>query len=279
MKSSLQSKKIGFVGCGAMASALAGGLARMGVPLEQMCAADPASSQRERFESSLGIRTLADNSTLVEQSDIVVLCVKPGMVLSVLSDLPKDSHLKRPLWISIAAGIRTLSLEAVLPAGARIVRAMPNTPALVGEGATAYFANPATRPEESEAAEWLFSAVGATWQSQNEAQLDAVTGLSGSGPAYVFLFLEGLIEAGIAEGLPEEAAETLAFQTVLGAARLAIEDERKPGALREQVSSPGGTTVSGLSQLEAGKFKDVLARAVHAATRRSRELSNESEDS
>ena len=278
MKSALQTQKIGFIGCGAMASALAGGLARMGIPLDQMCAADPDLSQRERFASSLGIRTLADNSALVEQSEIVVLCVKPVMVVRVLSNLPKSIHLERPLWISIAAGVRLISLEAALPDGARIVRAMPNTPALVGEGATAYFANAATRPEEFRTAETLFSSVGATWLSQTEGQLDAVTGLSGSGPAYVFLFLEGLIEAGLKEGLPEEAAEKLAFQTVLGAARLAIEDERKPGVLREQVSSPGGTTVAGLGELNAGDLKGILNKAVRAATRRSQELSSESGD-
>lgn len=275
MSSELESKRIGFIGCGAMASALAGGLAKMGVESRQMLAADPSEEQRARFESALGLRTVTENVELVEQSDVVVLCVKPGIVPKALSDLTGKTDLSRPLWISIAAGVTVGSLESVLPAGARIIRAMPNTPALVGEGATAYFTNADTRDEEGETAEQLFSAVGLTWRTRDEEQLNAVTGLSGSGPAYVFLFLEGLIAAGIAEGLPAEAAEKLAFQTVYGAAKLALQDERDPATLRKQVSSPGGTTVAGLAELNAGGLEDLLSQAVKAATRRSRELSSE----
>lgn len=273
MKGELESKRIGFIGCGAMASALAGGLTRMGVAQEHMQAADPAPEQRANFEKNLKIRTLSDNVALVEQSDLIVLCVKPAVVPAVLSELTGQTDLKRPLWISIAAGVTIEALEGILPTGARIIRAMPNTPALVGEGATAYFTNAASTEEESETAEGLFSAVGLTWRTEDEALLNAVTGLSGSGPAYVFLFLEGLIAAGIAEGLPAEAAEKLAFQTVFGAAKLALHDERNPATLREQVSSPGGTTVAGLAELNAGGLGDILGRAVKAATRRSEELS------
>ena len=273
MAGKIQSKRIGFIGCGAMASALAGGLARMGIDTEKMKAADPAAEQRTRFETELGISTLSDNVELVEQSDLIVLCVKPAVVPEVLSQLAGLTDLKRPLWISIAAGVTIKTLESTLPTGAHVIRAMPNTPALVGEGVTAYFTNPACTEDEGKTAETLFSAVGLTWQTHDEQLLNAVTGLSGSGPAYVFLFLEGLIAAGIEEGLPPEAAEKLAFQTVLGAAKLALHDERSPAALREQVSSPGGTTVAGLGELHSGDLHKTVGKAVKAASQRSRELS------
>ena len=156
MKGELESKRIGFIGCGAMASALAGGLARMGVAQEHMQAADPAPEQRANFEKKLEIRTLANNVALVEQSDVIVLCVKPAVVPAVLSELAGQTDLKRPLWISIAAGVTIESIESVLPTGARIIRAMPNTPALVGEGMTAYFGNAASSDEEGEMAEAFF---------------------------------------------------------------------------------------------------------------------------
>ena len=146
----------------------------------------------------------------------------------------------------------------------------------MGEGVTAYFTNAACAEAEAQSAETLFSAVGLTWRTPEESLLDAVTGLSGSGPAYVFLFLEHLIAAGIEEGLPSEAAEKLAFQTVLGAARLAQQDERSPATLREQVSSPGGTTVAGLAELRSGGFGEAVQKAVKAARLRSQELSEES---
>lgn len=276
MSGELESKRIGFIGCGAMASALAGGLATMGIERNRLLAADPSEEQRAHFESAVGLQTLSENSDLVERSDVVVLCVKPGIVPKVLSDLEGSADLTRPLWISIAAGVTVGSLESALPDGARIIRAMPNTPALVGEGATAYFTNEATLEEEAVTAEKLFSAVGLAWRTKDEEELNAVTGLSGSGPAYVFLFLEGLIAAGLSEGLPREAAERLAFQTVYGAAKLALEDEREPAELRKQVSSPGGTTVAGLAELQSGGLEELLKRAVKAATQRSEELSRES---
>lgn len=275
MSGALQSKTVGFIGCGAMASALAGGLARMGIDPQRMQAADPLAEQRESFESRLGISTTANNAELVNRSDLVALCVKPAVVPQVLGALGGDADRLRPLWISIAAGVRLATLEAALPEGARIIRAMPNTPALVGRGATAYCSNPATRAEEEEIAEALFGAVGIAWRCPEENLLDAVTGLSGSGPAYVFLFLESLIQAGTEQGLPGDAAKRLALQTVLGAAELAAQDERSPAALREQVSSPGGTTVAGLAELASGDLRGTLSRAVAAATRRSQELSEQ----
>lgn len=273
MSSALSDKRIGFIGSGAMARALAGGLLSSGVSIDRVRAADPAAASREEFQREVGAVVVSDNAALIADCDVIVIAVKPGIVSAVLDDLSGQPDLDRPLWISIAAGIPLASLQAGLPDAARIVRAMPNTPALVGAGATAYCANPATREDDQEIARALFESVGTTWQAPDESMLDVVTGLSGSGPAYVFLVLEALIDAGIHLGLPGDAAHQLACQTVLGAARLALESGRAPADLREQVTSPGGTTIAGLQQLEAAGVPTAFAEAVAAATTRSRELS------
>jgi pyrroline-5-carboxylate reductase len=276
MTSPLEAKRIGFIGCGAMARALAGGLLTAGVPATSMAGTDIDSTQRQDFEASLGIATGSDSARLVAESDVVVLCVKPGVVLEVLEELRGQPDLQRPLWISIAAGIRIAALESGLPPGARIIRTMPNTPALVGAGASVLCPNAAAGDADVGVAEALFSAVGSTWRAPSEDLMDPVTGLSGSGPAYVFLFLEGLAEAGVRQGLPPNAALALALQTTFGAAKLALEDGRSPADLRAQVSSPGGTTLAGLAQLDLADLKGALNRAVEAAAARSRELSGDS---
>lgn len=273
MTGGLEDSRIGFIGCGAMAEALAGGLIAAGVPSANLVAADPAESQRDGIAERLGIRTSAENADVVGESDIVVLAVKPGVVTAVLHDLANTADLARPLWISIAAGIPLAAIESGLPPGARVVRAMPNTPALVGAGATALCANASASQAERATAAALFEAVGTTWVTPDESQLDAVTGLSGSGPAYVFLILEALGDAGVRMGLPRDAAYQLAFQTVYGAAKLALESGRHPAALKDQVTSPGGTTIAGLARLEAGGVRAAIYEAVTAATARSRELS------
>ena len=270
------SDRIGFIGCGAMAQALATGLVGSGVSTERLCGSDPSPEQREAFRAATGATAHKENATLVAESHVVVLAVKPALVTRVLSELPPECDPGRPLFISIAAGITLETLSASLPRGTRIVRAMPNTPALVSEGATAFCGNTAATSEDLTAAETLFKAVGLTWVAPSESHLDAVTGLSGSGPAYVFLVLEALTEAGIEQGIPPEAAHRLATQTLLGAATLAHQSEASPQILRERVSSPGGTTVAGLAELEAGGLRDTIRRAVAAATARSRELSRNS---
>jgi len=267
----LAGKRIGFVGGGAMAEALLGGLLAAGVPVERLAASDPDPGRRKLLGEAFGIATHHDNADAVAGSDLVVLAVKPQVVESVLHAL-RDSACSRPLWVSIAAGVPIAKLAALLPEGARIVRAMPNTPALVRAGATGLAASSRASPGDREAAIQLFESVGVCWEAQNEALLDAVTGLSGSGPAYVFVFLEALGDAGVRMGLPREAAYRLAFQTVLGAAKLAQESGRHPAALKDQVTSPGGTTIAGLERLEAGGFRAAVYEAVAAATRRSREL-------
>jgi pyrroline-5-carboxylate reductase len=273
--SALAGKRIGFIGCGAMAQALAGGLLAAGIPADHLRGSDLAEAQRKQFEGELGLSTCSDNAELVAASDIVVVCVKPGIVARVLSDLVDGGDLARPLWISIAAGVPIATYAGALPAGARIVRSMPNTPALVQAGATAICPNSNADDADRKAADALFSAVGVTWLTEDEGQLDAVTGLSGSGPAYVFLILEALGDAGVRQGLPRDAAYKLAFQTVLGAAKLAIESGEHPGALKDKVTSPGGTTIAGLQRLETGGVRAALYDAVEAATQRSRELASE----
>ncbi len=273
MTNALEDKRIGLLGCGAMARALTGGLLSSGVTADRLAAADPVSQQREEFERELHVTTQVDNSRVVERSDVVVIAVKPAAVATIFRDLAGTANLDRPLWISIAAGIPLAALGEGLPGGARIVRAMPNTPALVAAGATAYCANGAATAEDRAVARSLFESVGTVWEAPSESMLDGVTGLSGSGPAYVFLFLEALADAGVRVGLPREAAHQLACQTVYGATKLALESGRHPAALKDQVTSPGGTTIAGLEQLEAGGVRSAIYRAVAAATARSRELS------
>lgn len=274
MSSALDSQTIGFIGAGAMARALAGGLVKAGVPSSRVRASDPSESQRALFEQEVGAAAASDNASLVADSDVVVVAVKPGVVSGVLGELASGSaDLARPLWISIAAGVTLEAIGERLPGRARIVRAMPNTPALVAAGATVYCANAASSDADRAVAHALFESVGTAWNAPAEAMLDAATGLSGSGPAYVFLLLEALGDAGVRVGLPREAAHQLACQTVYGATRLAIETGRHPASLKDQVTSPGGTTIAGLEQLEAAGFRAALYRAVSAATARSRELS------
>ncbi len=270
-KADLEQSKIGFIGCGAMARALAGGLIDAGVATSQILASDPFAAARNQFEEAIGAKPIEDNAEVVSQADVVVLAVKPGFVTSVLEDLDPSLG-ARPLWISIAAGVPLDKLQNALPAGARIVRTMPNTPALVGAGATAYFPAATVSEAEIQLTEAILEATGWCWRAPNEGLLDAVTGLSGSGPAYVFLILEALADAGVRQGLPRDAAQALATRTVLGAAKLALETGTHPAQLKDQVTSPGGTTIAGLEQLEAHGVRAAFYDAVGAATDRSKAL-------
>jgi pyrroline-5-carboxylate reductase len=270
----LDDTRIGIIGAGAMGGALAAGLLASGIPTASIRASDTDPDRRKTLEESRDIRCGADNREVVEQSDLVVLAVKPNQVINVLHELggAGSASLARPLWVSIAAGVSLSSLAGNLPPGARLVRSMPNTPALVGEAATAFVANAEATEADRGAARALFEAVGTAWEAPSEELLEAVTGLSGSGPAYVFVFVAALGDAGVRMGIPREAAYLLATQTVLGAARLALESGRHPAALKDQVTSPGGTTIAGLERLEAAGFRSAIHDAVEAATRRSREL-------
>jgi pyrroline-5-carboxylate reductase len=212
----------------------------------------------------------------VAETDVVVIAVKPEAVGTVLAEAAEGgAKLESPLWISIAAGVTLSRLASSLPSGTRIVRAMPNTPALVRAGATALCGNAETDEADRGVASALFDAVGTVWWAPSEDLLNAVTGLSGSGPAYVFLLLEALGDAGVRVGLPRDAAYQLAFQTVYGAAKLAVESGEHPGVLKDRVTSPGGTTIAGMERLEAGGVRAAIYAAVEAATQRSRELSED----
>ncbi len=274
MEGALAELRVGFVGGGAMAEALVAGLAAAGVAASRMRASDPVAARRDQLAKRFGIAVTASNADVVAASDLVVLAVKPALVAAVLDEIAaaNPAAAARPLWLSIAAGVPLSRLSAALPAGARVVRAMPNTPALVRAGATALAAGDSCSAEDRALARALCETVGSVWEAPSEALLDAVTGLSGSGPAYVFVFLEALSDAGVRVGLPREAASMLAIQTVLGSARLALETGRHPAQLKDQVTSPGGTTIAGLERLEAGGLRAAVYEAVAAATARSRQL-------
>lgn len=265
-------KKIGFIGAGNMAGALAKGLvATKRVRARDLWASDAEPRQLTRFKRAYGVGRAADSATLVAESEIVVLAVKPQIMDAVLGEI-RPHVTRRQLFVSIAAGIPTARLEAGLGGRARVVRAMPNTPALVGTSMTVIVRGAyATGADERRAAE-LFGGVGEVVRVKDEALMDAVTGLSGSGPAYVYRFAEGLIAGAVAEGLDAAVARRLTYQTLRGAAVMLQETGKSPEELRVMVSSPGGTTLAGLAVLDERGFVEAAAGAVTAATRRSREL-------
>jgi pyrroline-5-carboxylate reductase len=262
---------IGFLGAGKMATALAKGFIRAKlVTAKQMVASDPISAAGAAFAKEVGAKTTASNAEVAQFADVLILAVKPDQVPGVLADI-REHFSEKHLLISIAAGVPIAKMEAGLGANARLIRVMPNTPALVGASASAYSLGRFARPEDGELAQKLFSAVGIAFQLR-EYLLDAVTGLSGSGPAYVYLFIEGLSDGGVAAGLPRDVATKLAAQTVLGAAKMVIDTGLHPGALKDMVTSPGGTTIEGLHELEKGKLRASAISAVRAATEKSRKL-------
>lgn len=265
-------ESVGTIGAGNMAEAILRGLLRAGMRPEQLLAADPDATRRAHLETELAIRVVEDNAEIARSCEVVVIAVKPSVVESALRDLPGGEG---PLYVSIAAGRSSASLRAALPAGARVARAMPNTPALISAGISALAQDSGASEEDLVRAESVLGAIGRVLRVP-ESQMDAVTGLSGSGPAYVCLFVEALSEAGVREGLPVAAAQELALETVLGAARLIRESGEPPAMLRDRVTSPGGTTVAGLAALKERGFREALLAAVHAASARSRELAGDS---
>jgi len=263
--------RLGFLGSGKMASALAQGFIRAGlVSPRQVLASDPLKGARDSFAKITGCATAESNLDVARFARILILAVKPNQVPPVLSEI-RGQFDKEHLLISIAAGVPLAKLESGLPAGARLVRVMPNTPALVGASAAAFALNKSARPEDAAITDRLFSAVGLAFQLKEDL-LDAVTGLSGSGPAYVYLMVEALSDGGVAAGLPRDVSTKLAAQTVLGAAKMVLETGLHPGALKDMVTSPGGTTIEGLHELEKGKLRSTLISAVRAATEKSRRL-------
>jgi len=263
--------RIGFLGAGKMATALAKGFIKAGlVNVEDLIASDPVEGARAAFTKETGAKATTLNPEVMKCSTVLILAVKPDQTKDVLAQI-QSSFSEKHLLLSIAAGVPLAKLESALPTGARVIRVMPNTPALVGASATAFALGKSARPEDGQLAQRLFSSVGVAYQVK-EALLDAVTGLSGSGPAYVFLMIEALSDGGVAAGLPRDVATRLAAQTVFGSAKMLLETGLHPGALKDMVTSPGGTTVEGLHELEKGKVRSALISAVRAATEKSRRL-------
>ena len=266
----------GFVGAGKMATALIRGMIRAGTAASaSIVASDPSDAARSSLAAEAGIVTLASNREVAGRSDVIVLAVKPQGMARVLEDLRptiSDDH----LILSVAAGVSLATLAEGLGPGRRLARSMPNTPALVGEGAAAYCLGPDAKTEDAATVAACLGAVGRAF-AVPESLLDAVTGLSGSGPAFVFVIIEAMADGGVRAGLPRDIALSLAAQTVLGSARLVLETGQHPAVLKDQVASPGGTTIAGLHALERGGLRAALIDAVEAAARRSAELAKEAE--
>jgi pyrroline-5-carboxylate reductase len=265
------SKRLGFIGGGNMGEALIKGLLQSGrFDANRIRVSDISQARLNHLRDTYQVSISADNEELAEASDVIVLAVKPQHVGDVLAETHASfGHL--PLLISIAAGVPIASLEQKLAKPVPVVRVMPNAPALVLAGVSAIAGGTHTTPEHLAAAKELFEAVGVVVEV-DETHMDAVTGLSGSGPAYVFLFVEALIDAGVLMGLSRPVARELAVQTTLGAAKLLSESGEHPGTLKDQITSPGGTTIHGLTILESAGMRGMLMDAVEAATRRSEEL-------
>lgn len=262
---------IGFIGGGNMAEAIIKGMLNGGVAAERIIVAEPLEERRRYLENSLAVRTSDQNQVAAKESDLLILAIKPQMVSSALAAL--DNFIRQQtLVISIMAGISTAMMEESLFPSARVVRAMPNTPALVQAGATAICGGRRATEADLRLAAQLFELVG-TVCTVSEQQMDAVTAVSGGGPAYVFSFIEALADGGVKNGLPRDQANRLAVQTVLGAAELVRQSNEHPAQLRDKVCSPGGTTIAALHTLENGRLHGLLMDAVDAAVKRSRELS------
>lgn len=264
---------IAFVGGGNMARSLVGGLVARGTPGDAIRIAEPVDALRDALARDFGARMFADGAEAVAGAAVWVLAVKPQVMRAVCEALAPQAQAARPLVVSIAAGITAAQLERWLGGGVAVVRCMPNTPALLGAGVTGLFANANVDAAGRDAAQSLLSSAGETVWIGDEALMDAVTAASGSGPAYVFLLAEAMQAAAIGEGLPPEAARTLVLQTILGAARMLIEGDADAAELRRRVTSPNGTTQAAIEAFEAGGFRELVARAIHAATVRGRELS------
>ena len=265
--------RITFIGAGNMASALIRGLIADGVPSARLAAADPSPAARTALQSATGIRTQDDNAHAVSDADVLVLAVKPQVLREVAEAIAADVQRRRPLVVSIAAGIRCDDLERWLGGDLALIRAMPNTPAMIQCGATALYANARVNQQQRQQAESLMRAVGLAQWVDDEGLIDAVTAVSGSGPAYFFLVIEAMEAAARELGLPAETAHLLTLQTALGAARMALESSEPAAVLRQRVTSPGGTTERALGILEDGGLRDLFERALRGARDRSRELS------
>ena len=268
-------EKIGVIGAGKIGAAIARGIIRSGlVNKESVMASDVSDALRQSVSQDLGIKTTADNSELCDFASIIILAVKPQIVDPVAREIGKKLG-KTKLLVSVAAGVPLGRIETHLEPGARVVRVMPNISCVVGAGAAGYAAGAHATAADLASVGAILNSFG-VGMAVEEKYLDAVTGLSGSGPAYVFLFMEALADGGVQVGLPRDVALKLAMQTVYGAARMALESDKHLGALKDEVTSPGGTTIAGLYAMEKSGFRGTVMDAVVSATRRSQELGKRS---
>lgn len=268
----LQAATIAFIGGGNMASAIIGGLLRQGLAPAQIQVVEPFADARARLQSQFGVTAHEHAGPALGRAQLVVWAVKPQTFKEAAQ--PVRSHAAQALHLSVAAGIRSESIAAWLGSG-RIVRAMPNTPALVGKGMTALFARPAVSAADRNLVQEVIATTGESLWVQREQQLDAVTALSGSGPAYVFFFLEAMTRAGVEMGLPADQAHRLAVETFVGASELAKSSDDPPQVLRQRVTSKGGTTYAAITSMEQDQVQALFIKALHAANNRARELGDE----
>lgn len=269
----MSASKIAFIGAGNMGTCLAGGLIADGYDPSRIWMSGPTQDKLEKIKTSFNINISTDNKEVAKRVDVVVFCVKPQIIHEVAQELAPTIHANNPLVISIAAGVREKLIQGWLGENTAIVRCMPNTPALFGVGATALFANKKVSETQHELAESIMRSVGITLWMDSEEKLDVVTALSGSGPAYIFLVIEAMREAGQKLGLSEKDANLLSLQTAIGAARMALESENDVTFLRKNVTSPGGTTESALAVFENGRLRDLFYEAIKSAAHRASELS------
>lgn len=270
----MSSNTIAFIGAGNMAASLIGGLVADGYDPKRIIASDSDAEKLASLAAGFGIRSAASNSDAAGQADVVVLAVKPQVLKQVAESLASDIQQRHPLVVSIAAGVREQHLQSWLGGDVALIRTMPNTPAMLQAGATVLHAGDGVSDEQKNLAESILRAVGLTRWVDDEAMMDAVTALSGSGPAYFFLVMEAMEQAGLELGLPADTSRLLTLQTALGAARMAIESSGGPAVLRQQVTSPGGTTERALQTLESGNIRELFQRALTDARDRSVELSS-----
>jgi pyrroline-5-carboxylate reductase len=271
-------QKIGFIGGGNMASSLMSGLIASGHSAQHLWVADINPDTLKALAENLNVNTSANNNEIINAVDVVVLAVKPQVLSSVAKSVASLIQKKKSLVVSIAAGIDQNSLSQWLGADTPIVRCMPNTPALVLTGATALHANTQVTPEQHDLAENIMRSVGIALWVKDESELDAVTAVSGSGPAYYFLLMEAMEKAALELGLNEVTARLLVQQTALGAAKIALESSESPEELRKRVTSPGGTTQRAIETFEQGGFSELVLKALHAARDRSIEMSKQTEN-
>jgi pyrroline-5-carboxylate reductase len=271
----MNTQKIGFIGGGNMASSLISGLIASGHEPEQIWVSDPQPDNRQRLAAQLRIHTTDDNLEVVNAVDVIVLAVKPQILKTVAQQLADVTQNRKLLVVSIAAGITQNSLANWLGSNVAIVRCMPNTPALVRSGATALHANPNVNAHQKDLAENILRSVGISLWVESEPDLDAVTAISGSGPAYFFLLMEAMEKAALELGLSTQTAQLLIQQTALGAAKIALESDETPEQLRLRVTSPGGTTEQAIRSLQQDDFTSLVTKALQAARNRSIEISRE----